>query len=394
MWSVFQITFSVGSIPAGWLESFFTFLSNLASNSIPDGIWQSLVVDGLIGGIGGVLSFVPLIVMLFLLISILEDTGYMARAAFQMDKFLHIFGLHGQSFLPLVTGFGCSVPAFMAARTLRSPRDRIATILSIPFMSCGAKLPVYVLLTGAFFQKNAGTIVMMIYLCGIILALVSALLIRKTVLRGEATPFVMELPPYRLPTAHGILWHVWDKSIGYLKKAGTVLLAASFIIWALVTFPVQQKESDARNVSNIENITNKNAGAALENSYAGQLGRFIEPAIRPMGFDWKVGIAVITGFAAKEAVVSTLGILYRVGGDETEESESLRTALRKDGNFSPLMAFVLMLFMLIIPPCLAALATVKTEIGWRWLGFHIAYNSALAWIICTAVYQVGVRIAL
>jgi ferrous iron transport protein B len=391
MWSVFQITFVVGAVPSGWLEIFFTFLSDTATKVIPEGLWQSLVVDGLIGGIGGVLSFVPLIIILFLLISFLEDTGYMARAAFQMDKFLHLFGLHGQSFLPLITGFGCSVPAFMAARTLRSPRDRIATILSIPFISCGAKLPIYVLLAGAFFPENAGSVVMIIYLSGIILALISASLIRRTVLKGEVTPFVMELPPYRLPTTKGILWHVWDKTASYLKKAGTVLLAASLIIWAMVTFPQPNTTNPSINGSDSESAQ-VNSSPDIEQSFAGMLGKFIEPIIKPMGFDWKIGIAAITGFTAKEAVVSTLGILYRVGDEETEESEPLREALRNDRSFTPLIAFVLMLFMLIIPPCIAALASLRAESGWKWLAFHIAYNTTVAWVICTVVYQIGSRI--
>ena len=237
LWGIFQITFKIGEYPMGWLELFFGFLSDKINGVMPDGILKSLIVDGIIGGVGGVLSFVPLIIILFFCISLLEDLGYMARASFIMDKFLHMFGLHGQSFLPMMIGFGCSVPAIMASRSLKSQRDRITTILITPFMSCGAKLPVYVLLAGAFFKKNASTMVLLIYIIGVVIALISSKILKLTVLKGEPTPFVMELPPYRVPTFKGILFHVTDKSLGYIKRAGTVLLAASIVIWAMVTFP-------------------------------------------------------------------------------------------------------------------------------------------------------------
>jgi ferrous iron transport protein B len=405
LWSVFQITFLLGEYPMIWLEGFFGFLGGAIESAMPEGLLRSLLVDGIIGGVGGVFSFVPLIVILFFLLSILEDLGYMSRAAFATDKLLHSFGLHGQSIFPMMLGFGCSVPAIMAARTLKSPRDRIITILVIPFMSCGAKLPVYVLLAAAFFPENAANMVMLVYIVGVVLALLSALLLKNTILRGEPTPFVMELPPYRAPTARGVVWHVWDKSWQYIKKAGTVILAASVLIWAITTFPVWEPsdaelatlaasyDAGSNGQSDEEDLEvwleTAVAEASMAYSIAGRLGKFIEPAVRPLGFDWKVGVATVTGFAAKEVVVSTLGILYRVGTEETEESESLRDALRNDPTWNPLVAFVLMLFMLIIPPCFASLATIRAELGWKWLGFSSAYLLTVGWLVGFAVYQIG-----
>ncbi|GHV71575.1 ferrous iron transport protein B [Spirochaetia bacterium] len=379
LWSVFQITFLLGEYPMAALEIFFTFLSGVLESVIPEGLIRSLVVDGIIGGVGGVFSFVPLIVILFFLLSILEDVGYMSRAAFATDKLLHTFGLHGQSIFPMMLGFGCSVPAIMASRTLKSNRDRIITVLITPFMSCGAKLPVHVLLAAAFFPNHAASVVMLIYAIGVILSLISALVLKHTVLRGDPTPFVMELPPYRAPTLRGVLWHVWEKTWQYVKKAGTVILASAILIWAITSFPSYQATEDEAHPD----------AAALEQSYAGRLGKFIEPVFRPLGFDWKIAVASTTGFAAKEVIVSTLGILYKVGAEETEESEGLRTAISQDAHMRPLIALVLMLFTLIIPPCFAALATMKAEIGAKWVGFEIAFLLAGGWVIGCIVYQVG-----
>jgi ferrous iron transport protein B len=283
----------------------------------------------------------------------------------------------------MMLGFGCSVPAIMASRTLKSPRDRIITILITPMMNCGAKLPVHVLLTAAFFPDHAGSMVMLIYAVGVILSLCCAFVLKKTVLRGDPTPFVMELPPYRAPTLRGILWHVWEKTWLYVKKAGTIILASAILIWAITSFPAYEPPpgADAESVVNVE--------TALEHSYAGRLGRAIVPVFRPMGFEWKLAAASVTGFAAKEVIVSTLGILYRVGAEETEESEGLRDALRQDPDMNPLSAFVFMLFTLIIPPCFAALATIRAEIGWKWLGFELVFLLALGWVLCTVVYQLG-----
>jgi len=412
LWAIFQMTFFLGAYPQGWLETFFTWTSEGLRTIIPEGMLQSLLVDGVVGGVGAVLSFIPLVVILFTFISILEDTGYMARVAFIMDRFLHIFGLHGQSFLPMMLGFGCSVPAIMATRTLKGEKDRIATILIIPFMSCGAKLPVYVLLAGTFFAANAGTMVLLVFVIGVFLALLSALLFRKTILRGESTPFVMELPPYRSPTGTGILWHVFEKAIMYFKKAGTMILAASILIWAITTFP-KAPEADkpvaessktmqiavasaaptspasAAATTATDNAPGTDAENQLTYSIAGRVGTFIEPLVAPLGFDWKIGIATITGFAAKEVVISTLGVLYRVGDDSGEDNAPLKTALQNDRHFNPLVAFVLMLFTLIIAPCLAAQSTIKAELGWKWYGFYVAYSIAASWAICFLVYQIG-----
>lgn len=404
LWAVFQITFALGEYPMAWFESLFGWLGGAVSAALPEGLLRSLLVDGIISGVGGVFSFVPLIVILFFLLSLLEDVGYMSRAAFATDKVLHTFGLHGQSVFPMMLGFGCSVPAIMAARTLKSPRDRIVTILVIPFMSCGAKLPVHVLLAAAFFPEHAGNMVMLMYAIGVALALLSAWTLKKTVLRGEATPFVMELPPYRAPTASGILWHVWEKTWHYIQKAGTVILASSVLIWAITSFPAyapDQAQLDsfeaayraghhgADEEAVAAGVETATAVHALENSIAGGIGKFIEPVFRPLGFDWKVGVATVTGFAAKEVVVSTLGVLYAVGVEENEESEGLREALRDDPDFNPLVAFTLMLFILIIPPCFATLATIRAELGWRWLGFSIGFMLVLGWALGVAVFQIG-----
>jgi ferrous iron transport protein B len=383
LWGVFQLTFLLGEYPMAALETFFGFLSDTILGAMPDTLIRSLLVDGIIGGVGGVLSFVPLIVILFFLLSILEDVGYMSRAAFATDKLLHAFGLHGQSIFPMMLGFGCSVPAIMASRTLKSPRDRIITILITPFMSCGAKLPVHVLLAAAFFPDHAGSMVMLIYAIGVILSLCCALVLKRTVLKGDPTPFVMELPPYRAPTLRGILWHVGEKTWLYVKKAGTIILASAILIWAITSFPAYDPPPDEAEDSV------SSAEAALEHSYAGRLGHFIVPIFRPMGFEWKLAAASVTGFAAKEVIVSTLGILYRVGVEETEESEDLRDAIREDPDMNPLAAFVFMLFTLIIPPCFAALATVRAEIGWKWLGFEVVFLLVLGWVFCTIVYQAG-----
>ncbi len=404
LWTVFQLTFFLGQFPAAWLESFFVFLGNAVSSVMPEGILQSLLVDGIIGGVGGVFSFVPNIVILFFLLSILEDVGYMPRAVFASDNLLHLFGLHGQSIFPMMLGFGCSVPAIMAARTLKSKRDRIITILITPFMSCGAKLPVHVLLASAFFPENAANMVMLIYAAGIVLSLFCAFILKKTVLRGEPSSFIMELPPYRAPTLKSALWHMWEKTWQYVKKAGTIILASSILIWAVTYFPSHQisKEEAGQLLDSFtaeyphEDTETINARvdtalneASLVNSYAGRLGMFFEPVFKPLGFNWKIVIASITGFAAKEMVVSTLGILYKTGSDESEESGSLREALVHDPDISPLIGFVFMLFILITPPCFAALSAIKAELGWKWLGFELAFLFIFGWVLCFLVYQIA-----
>ncbi|MDR1430067.1 MAG: ferrous iron transport protein B [Spirochaetaceae bacterium] len=404
LWSVFQLTFILGSYPTAFLESAFGLLGSAFEHLLPDGVLRSLIVDGIIGGVGGVFSFVPLIVILFFLLSILEDVGYMARAAFATDKLLHAFGLHGQSIFPMMLGFGCSVPAIMASRTLKSRRDRVITVLITPLMSCGAKLPVHVLLAAALFPGHEANMVMLIYVAGAALALLSALLLKRTVLRGDPTPFVMELPPYRAPTLSGILWHVWEKTWQYIKKAGTVILSSAILIWAITSFP-RHELSGARQAELLSSYTEEHplsgeaeqaafleaaaAEEALKGSFAGMLGRTIEPLFRPLGFDWKISVASVTGFAAKEVIVSTLGILYRVGSGEDEESEGLRYAIRNDPAMSPLVALSFMLFILIIPPCFAALATMRAELGWKWVGFEIVFLFVLGWTVSFLVFRIG-----
>jgi ferrous iron transport protein B len=402
LWGVFKLTFALGAYPQAWLESFFEWLGGAVTSVTPDGFLRSLLVKGIIGGVGSVFSFVPLIIILFFLLSLLEDVGYMSRAAFATDKFLHAFGLHGQSVFPMILGFGCSVPAIMAARTLKSRRDRIVTVLVIPFMSCGAKLPVYVLLAGVFFPKNAANMVMLVYAIGAFISLIAAFVLKKTILKGDPTPFVMELPPYRAPTFRGLLWHVWEKTWQYVKKAGTVILAASILIWAITTFPTYElpqsqidslttsyKAKNADEAAIVSYIETAKAKSSLEHSAAGGIGKFIQPVFAPLGFDWKISVAVVTGFAAKEVIVSTLGILYGVGTEEDEKSLSLRDALRADPHFNPLIAFVFMLFVLVIPPCIAALSAIKAELGWAWLGFAFAFMLVLGWCLGAAVYQIG-----
>jgi ferrous iron transport protein B len=404
LWGIFQLTFAIGQYPADWLEVFFSFLSETLINALPDNLFRSLLVDGIIAGVGGVFSFVPLVIILFFFLSILEDVGYMARAAFATDKFLHAIGLHGQSVFPMMLGFGCSVPAILASRTLKNPRDRILTVLITPFMNCGAKLPVHILLAAALFPDNQANMVILIYTIGIVLSLLSAFILKRTVLKGDPTPFVMELPPYRAPTLRGVIWHVWEKFLFYLKKAGTIILAVSIGIWIIITFPRYEATDaeranfaaifQAENLSEDEEALSQyvevaEAQLAMEKTFAGRLGHFIEPVFRPLGFDWKLATASITGFAAKEMVVSTLGILYRVGAEEDEESEALRESIAGDPNMTPLVAFVFMLFTLIVPPCLAALGTIKVEIGGKWLVFEIFFLLLLGWILCAVTFQVG-----
>jgi len=404
LWGVFELTFKLGAYPQGWLQNFFSWLGGAISGALPDGFLRSLLVDGIIAGVGSVFSFVPLIIILFFLLSLLEDVGYMSRAAFATDKGLHAFGLHGQSVFPMMLGFGCSVPAIMAARTLKSRRDRIVTILVIPFMSCGAKLPVYVLLAAAFFPKNPGGAVMAIYAIGVVMSLLVALVFKRTILKGDPTPFVMELPPYRAPTLRGVLWHVWEKTASYLKKMGTVIMAASIIIWAITNFPVYKlspSETEAVKTAYATQHPDASADAvhaaidiaaseaAMEHSAAGAIGKFVQPVFAPIGFDWKLSVATITGFAAKEVIVSTLGILYRAPESEEGGNGTLSDALRADLHWSPLLAFVLMVFTLAIPPCIAAMATIKGELGWKWLGFEFLFLFAVGWLLSFAVFQIG-----
>ncbi len=407
MWLVFKFTFTFSDPLMGGIEAAQGWLGKIAGRSLQE--WEmlrSLVVDGIIGGVGNVLVFVPIIVLLFLAMSILSDTGYMARAAFIMDRFMHMIGLHGRSFIPLLLGFGCNLPAIMATRTIEDRKDRFVTILINPFISCGARLTVYTLFIGAFFsEKRAGNVLFSLYALGIVLAVVSAKIFRKYLFKGEAAPFVMELPPYRMPTIKGLLTHMWDMVVVYLKKAATVIFAGCVIVWFLSNFPWNQsfsKDYDAlireahANELLVAQLENQKLKERLENSYAGRIGKSIAPLFKPLGFDdWKVTVGLMGGFVAKEIVVGTLGTLHAVG-DADMESETLRAALRNekrpDGTimFTPLAAYSLMVFVLLYIPCLATLAVIRSETkSWRWPLFSIAYSTTVAWIVAFIIYQGG-----
>jgi ferrous iron transport protein B len=375
MWLLFSLTFKAGDPFVKGIEYLFSKFIFLAQTTLPEGLIRSLVSDGIIAGVGGVVSFVPNIMILFLLIAILEDSGYMPRAAFLMDNLMHKIGLHGKSFIPLLIGFGCSVPAIMATRTLESKRDRITTMLLVPLMSCSARLPVYTLLIGAFFTpKYGGHMLFLIYIIGILAAIMVAKIIEKFEILGPSTPFVMELPPYMMPTLRGVFTHMWTRSWHYLKKAGTIIFAISVILWFLSNFPSTSADNQER----------------LKNSFVGYAGKVLSPVMAPIGLgDWKVSVSVVTGFTAKEVVVSTLGTLYSLD-DVSEKSPSLRSALKSDPFFSPLKAFVMMVFVLLSCPCMATFAIMKQETrSWRWPLLMAGYMTVLAWTACLVIYQVG-----
>ena len=415
LWIMFQATFTIGAYPQEWIELGINWLEEIIGSLLPEGILHDLIVDGIIAGVGGVLVFLPNILILFFFISILEDTGYMARAAFIMDKLMHKIGLHGKSFIPFIIGFGCSVPAIMATRTLENRKDRIVTILVTPFMSCSARLPVYLLFVSAFFNRNQGLILLSIYLIGIIFAILTALLLNKTSFKGLSEEFVMELPPYRIPTGRNTLIHCWDKSVQYLQKMATVILASSIIIWALEYFPRSSEETlqIAQQIENVQdnsmlsneekeeltvNLEHEQAALQSENSYIGKFGHFIEPVVRPLGYDWRLGVSLVTGIAAKEVVVSTMAVLFHA--DNEEDSESLKEQLKietwtsgsKAGQtlFSPLVAYGFMVFVLLCTPCMAALAAIKREAGTKWALFSVIYSTALAWFVSFLIYQIGI----
>ena len=489
MWLLFNFVNTVGAIPQGWIEDGFTALQAWVITVIPEGQLQSLISDGIIAGVGAVLSFVPLILLLFLGISFLEDTGYMARAAFVIDRVMRACGLHGKSFIPLLLGFGCSVPSVMGARILDNYKDRMVTILITPFMSCSARLPVYTLFAAAFFPPEwAGTVVFGVYALGIVFGIVFAKIFRKYLFAGEAEPFVMELPPYHLPTLKATLTHMFERGIMYLKKAGTFILAASILVWFITTYPMDveySKDYDAlhdqvaqtyemkdaetlahfgiatdeqkdqvneivdnmkstvadattqaedageaapeieveddseapelfndikeqneqlfpvawamyKNSANLDDenqkIDEEKNSEKLEQSYAAMFGKAINPVLKPLGFDWKIGVSLVAGLAAKEVVVSTLGTIYAVGGD-TDHPQALTDYLQNDPRFTPLIALTLMLFILIYPPCIAALAVIKRETGsWKWMLFMFCYENAFAWIACFIFYNIGLAL--
>jgi len=416
MWLMFQATFTFGSYPMGWINTGVELLSDWLQSTMSQGALRDLLVDGIIGGVGGVIVFLPNILILFFFISLMEDTGYMARASFIMDKLMHKIGLHGKSFIPLVMGFGCNVPAIMATRTLDNKKDRILTMIITPFMSCSARLPVYVLLISAIFPANQGFVLFSIYLIGIVLAIVTALIMKKIVFAKKEVPFVMELPPYRIPTLKNTSLHMWHKGQQYLKKMGNVILLASILIWALGYFPrhiayttdydskIQHVQSDnglsaEQKDEAVRQLAVSKESERQEKSYIGQLGHAIEPVISPLGFDWKMGVSIITGLAAKEIVVSSMGILYQADLKADENSNSLKDELRAQTHnsgdlkgqkvFTPLVSFAFMLFVLIYFPCVAVIAAIKKESSWGWAVFTMVYTTAIAWLVAFATYQIG-----
>jgi ferrous iron transport protein B len=425
IWLTFYVTFNLGDYPMGWIEIGVSLIGNFLSGIIPDGMFRDMIVDGVIGGVGGVVVFLPNIVLLYMFISLMEDTGYMARAVFIMDKAMHKIGLHGKSFIPLLMGFGCNVPAIMSSRIIESKRDRMITILINPFMSCSARLTVFVLLISAFFVEYRSLILFSLYLFGVLLAIITAFILRKTFFKTKDIPFVMELPPYRIPTVKTILRHMWFRAQIYLKKVGGVILVASIIIWALGYFPrnnditayydqkidsvetyytdLSQKPAgwQERMKADIKRLESHKNQEIQENSFIGQIGLFIQPIMDPLGFDWKMSISLLTGVAAKEVVVGTLGVLYEAEGGEDEElNTSLISRIQeqtyikgeKKGEkvFTPVVAISFMLFILIYFPCVGVVAAIKKESGgWKWPLFQAVYSTLLAWLIAFLAYNIG-----
>jgi ferrous iron transport protein B len=405
---IFLATFSLGEVPMGWLELFFEWLGGTVSGLIPQGLVQSMVVDGIIGGVGGVLGFVPLIMIMFFMIAFLEDSGYMARMAYMMDRIMRIFGLHGSSVMPFIISGGiaggCAVPGVMAARTLRSPREKIATILTAPFMSCGAKVPVVILFASAFFS-NSATVMFFTVLGGWVSALLVAKLLRSTLIKGESTPFVMELPPYRLPTLAGLCIHTWERSWEYIRKAGTVILGVSILIWAAMTFPglpdqklteyqnlrvTAEKQFTGKTLSNeLKKIDNIERKASLENSVAGKIGHGVEAITKYAGFNWQTNIALIGGFAAKEVIVSTLGTAYSMGEAEHDNAEGFSRKLAADPDWNTLKAVSVLIFVLLYAPCFVTVVVIAKELSWKWAAFSVVFNTSWAFMLSTFVYQTG-----
>ena len=400
----FFATFKLGAIPMHWIENLVAFVSQEISAYLPEGMLKDLIINGIINGTGSVLVFLPNILILFLFISFMEDSGYMARAAFIMDKIMHRFGLHGRSFIPMVMGFGCNVPAIMATRTLRSSSDRLLTMLIIPFMSCSARLPVYVLFITAFFPENPALLLSGIYFSGILIAFLTAQLLSRTIFKNKETPFVLELPPYRLPTIKNIVVHMWDKARQYLQKIGSVILIGVVIIWALGYFPRENKSTaDHRNTIGSPVEANRpdqgsSKSQQLQNSYLGQLGQFIQPVMSPLGFDWKMSISLLAGLPAKEIIVSTMGVLYQV--DQDHKNVGLSNKLTQEQYISgenagkkvitiP-VALAFLAFVLIYFPCIGVIATIKSESGkLKWALFTVVYTTTVAWIISFLVFQVS-----
>ena len=417
LYLLYTVTFTIGEIPMGWVEQGFALLREGADAVLPDGQLKSLVLSGIIDGVGGVMSFVPLIMLIFLQIAFLEDTGYMARMAYMLDRIFRIFGLHGCSVMPFIVGGGiaggCAVPGVLAARTLRSPREKIATLLTVPFMACGAKLPVFILFSGVFFPGHEAAVMFGLTLTGWVVALITARLLRSTIIRGPSTPFVMELPPYRLPTMLGLAIHTGERTFEYLKKAGTVILAISIILWAAMAYPrlpldtrahfageqqtieanLEAAKASGGDVAALEEqltaLHGERAERALQHSFAGRLGMALEPLTRPAGFDWRTDIALVGGFAAKEVIVATLGTAYSLGDIDPEDPTPLAQQIRNDGRWTPATALALLVFVLLYAPCLVTVAAIRQETGsWGWPVFSMVFNTLIAFGAAVAVRHV------
>lgn len=379
MYLMFFCTFNIGQYPMDWIDAFIGWISETIGDNMSEGPLKDLIVDGIIGGVGGVIVFLPNIMILYAFISWMEDSGYMARAAFIMDKIMHKMGLHGKSFIPMIMGFGCNIPAIIATRTIEDRKSRLITMLIVPLMSCSARLPVYIIIIGAFFPHNSALILLSLYTFGICMSILMAKLFSRFVVRGESSPFVMELPPYRLPSAKSVGRHTWEKGKQYLKKMGTTILLASIVVWALSYYPHNESLSSEEQ---------------MEQSYIGQVGKAIEPIIHPCGFEWKEGVSIITGIGAKEIVASTMGVLYSNKGDESLEDEDAENArlsrVIANSGLTPLAAFSFLIFVLLYMPCIPACISIKNESGyWRWALFTITYTTVLAWICSTLIFQLG-----
>jgi ferrous iron transport protein B len=410
MWLTFFTTFKLGGYPKSWMEMGFSSLSGMISDFLPSGIVRDFLAEAIIGGVGGVIVFLPNIIILFLFISFMEDTGYMARAVFIMDKLMHKIGLHGKSFIPLFMGFGCNVPAIMATRIIESRRDRLITMLITPFMSCSARLPVYILFISAFFPKNQGSVLFLLYMLGALFAILSALFLKRVFFKSAEIPFVMELPPYRIPTVRSIFKHVWFRTGLYLKKIAGIILLASIIVWILSNFPrsISYSKDYSGEISMVETsrLSSEKKTEAINllisdqksekhsKSFMGMIGRSMEPVMKPLGFDWHLSVSILSGLAAKEVVVSTLGVIYQADNNTGGSSlvEKIRTQKDASGKivFTPLIAFSFMLFILTYFPCVGVVAAIKRESGsWKWAVFTIFYTTGIAWMLSFSVYQIG-----
>ncbi len=417
IWAMFQLTFSLGAYPMGWIESAVSLISAGLEKSLPSSMLKDLLVNGVIAGIGSVVIFLPNILILFFCIALFEDTGYMARAAFLMDRVMHTAGLHGKSFIPMLMGFGCNVPAIMATRTLESRKDRILTILMTPFMSCSARLPVYIVLAGSFFSDQAGSVIFGLYFAGIIIAILSGRFLRRVLFKGEDAPFIMELPPYRIPMFRSLMIHMWDRGKMFLKKMGGVILVGSIIIWMLSNFPrhisysedydqkihsvkseyaetissAAAQEIEALNLQLeliITEINHKQEQERIAGSYIGRMGKALEPVFLPIGIGWQASVALVSGFVAKEVVVSTMGVLYGVGN---EGGEALEKALKKSG-MNALSALSIMVFVLLYVPCFATVMTIYREASALWAVFNLIYTTMVAWGMSFLVYRAGMML--